>query len=484
MINLKKSWNKFSNASKAFKAGFWFTICNVLQRGIQFLTTPIYTRLLSTEDYGMYSVFITWLNIITVFATLNLSSGPYYNGMLKYEKEGDEYTSSVQTLGVLCTVVCFLAFTLSYPMIGNFIGLSYNLSALMFVVTLVQPAFQFWSVQQRLCYKYKSLILATIINSLLSPVVGIALVILGGYSYEGIIYGYVTGNLIVCGCFFIRNYIKGRQLYSYEYWHYATKLGIPLIPHYLSQMILGQSDRVMIKYFCGASEAGIYTLAYQVSLIMNLLISGINNSLNPWMYRNLKDKSYEQIKRATTQLILLVGILSGGAMLIAPEIVGILGTKKYLDAVWVIPPVMFSTCITFVYCIWGTVLFYFEETKKVAVATSSGAVLNVILNAILIPKFGFIVAAYTTLIGYTLITFFYWRFLNRVCESKDVEVKELFDFRMIMCILLALFLISMIVLVLYNFSNIVRYLVLLVIIVAVAINRRSVMKILKNTRIR
>ncbi|MCD8331652.1 MAG: oligosaccharide flippase family protein, partial [Oscillospiraceae bacterium] len=454
---VKNLLSQYKNASEAFKAGLWFTVCNVLQRGIQFLTTPIYTRLLSTEDYGMYSVFMTWLNILTVFATLNLSSGPYYNGMLKYEKEGDRYTSSIQTLGVLCTAVCFLIFTALYPLIQGVIGLPYHLAALMFVVTLVNPAFLFWSVQQRLNYKYRALILVTVINSALAPIIGIALVVFGGCHYEGIIYGYVFGNLIVCGCFFIRNYVKGRQVYSKPYWRYATKLGIPLIPHYLSQMVLGQSDRVMIKYFCGASDAGIYSLAYQVSLIMNLVITGINNSLTPWMYRSLRDKAYKQIKKSTTQLILLIGILSTIAMLIAPEIVAILGTREYLSAVWIIPPVMLSACITFAYCMWGTVLFFFEETKKVAVATSSGAIINVILNALLIPRFGFLAAAYTTLIGYAIIAFFYWYFLKKVCRENAIDTKTLFDFRATMCILGGLLIISMAVLLLYRFYNIIRY---------------------------
>ena len=57
----------------AIKAGLWFTICNLLQKGISFITVPIFTRIMSTEDYGLYSIYISWYSIMTIFATLHLS---------------------------------------------------------------------------------------------------------------------------------------------------------------------------------------------------------------------------------------------------------------------------------------------------------------------------------------------------------------------------------------------------------------------------
>ena len=71
---IKAVYRKYQNMNPVVKAGFAFTLCNVLQRGIQFLITPIYTRVLSTEQYGEYSLFITWMDIMLIFGTLNLSA--------------------------------------------------------------------------------------------------------------------------------------------------------------------------------------------------------------------------------------------------------------------------------------------------------------------------------------------------------------------------------------------------------------------------
>lgn len=440
--------------------------------------------MLSSEEYGMYSVFITWLNIFTVFATLNLSSGPYYNGMLKYDTQRDRYTSSIQMLGSILSVSFAIVLWVAFPYIKLFIGLSRGITMMMFVVTLFQPAFLFWSMQQRLDYKYRLLVLVTVINSTLMPIIGIFLVSVCKMGYVGVILGYVLSNAGVGTVFYVKNLMKGRLFYSKEYWSYSLKFSLPLIPHYLSQMVLGQSDRVMIKYYCGASQAGIYSLAYQISLIMNLLISGINNSLSPWMYRCMKDRKYENIRKSTTQLIALVVLLSGIAMLIAPEIVGILGTEEYMSAIWIIPPVMLSTCITFCYCIWGTILFYFECTNRVSLATSSGVVLNLILNVIFIPHFGFVSAAYTTLFGYVVICLFYFFFTRKVCMEKEILMDELFNIKTTILMISFLTLISIFTLFAYQLGTVFRYFFLLLLLIYLIKERKQLALLIKSILIK
>ena len=71
------------------KAALWFTICSFLQKGISFITVPIFTRLMSTEEYGTYTVYLSWLQILTIMTSLYLFNGVYDNAMAKYEKQRD-----------------------------------------------------------------------------------------------------------------------------------------------------------------------------------------------------------------------------------------------------------------------------------------------------------------------------------------------------------------------------------------------------------
>lgn len=477
---MHRSMNRYRVISNAAKAGVWFVFCNILQRGIQFIMTPLYTRLLTTEEYGTYSIFMTWLNIFTIIATLNFSSGVYYNGLLKYEKYADKYTSAIQFLGNGLTLGFVTIMYIIYPYIEKYIGLSFGYILLMAIIMFFQPAYLFWSNQQRLFYKYRLLVGVTILNATLAQVIGVILVVMCDMQGSGIILGYIISNTIIGFIFYFRNFYRGKCLYNKKYWKYCLSLSLPLVPHYLSQIILGQSDRIMIKYYCGSSQAGIYSLAYQVSLIMSMVISGINNSLNPWMYRNIKEKKYRSIKLRTTQLIVMIAVLSGIAMLVAPEIVRILGTEDFLSAIWIIPPVMISTCIIFVYCIWSTVLFYFGRTTSIAVGTGLGAVLNLIFNAIFIPQFGVIAAAYTTLVGYIVTAIFYYYFTKKECFKEGFFFGDVFNMKYTILVFIFLGVFSVFLLVLYNFNSYIRYLILLLIIIIVFIKRKTVVLYIKN----
>ena len=86
---------KYKNMGVQAKAAIWFTFCSILQKGISMITVPIFTRLLTTDEYGIYSIYLSWLNILTVFTSLNLYYGVFNNAMLKYEDDRDRYTSSM-----------------------------------------------------------------------------------------------------------------------------------------------------------------------------------------------------------------------------------------------------------------------------------------------------------------------------------------------------------------------------------------------------
>jgi O-antigen/teichoic acid export membrane protein len=101
---LSKAWNKYKRFPVQVRASFWFLICSFLQKGISVITTPIFTRLLSTAEYGQYSVFDSWLKIVTIFVSLHLYSGVYIQGLVKFSDDRKRYSSSLQGLTLLLCV--------------------------------------------------------------------------------------------------------------------------------------------------------------------------------------------------------------------------------------------------------------------------------------------------------------------------------------------------------------------------------------------
>ena len=175
---IKGLLNKYTSLSVQVKASFWFLICGFLQKGVSIITTPIFTRLLSTAEYGQYSVFNSWLGIVSVFVTLQLYSGAFTQGMVKFENKKMKYASSIQGL-CLTLVVCWtIIYLLFHEFWNNLFELTIVQMLAMLVLIWSTSVFNFWSVEQRVDLRYHTLVTITIVSTLAKPFVGIIFVIL------------------------------------------------------------------------------------------------------------------------------------------------------------------------------------------------------------------------------------------------------------------------------------------------------------------
>ena len=110
MLNkIKKFYN---NMSIATKAALWFVFCNIMQKGISTITVPLFTRLLTTAEYGTYSLYISWFNILTIVTSLNLYYGVFNNALnrIRDKCERDKYVSSMQGLTITLTIVLIIIY--------------------------------------------------------------------------------------------------------------------------------------------------------------------------------------------------------------------------------------------------------------------------------------------------------------------------------------------------------------------------------------
>lgn len=412
------------------KAAAWFAICNIFQKAIQFITIPIFTRLLSIEEYGQYTLYQSWFTLISIFATLNLSSGVFNNGMLKYENRRDEYTSSMQGLSVLATVIIFVVYVLFYPLLSGLIGLPATIMVVMFFQILFTPPLSFWSTRQRFEYKYRKLVAVTLAISVLNPIVGLWMVLSAKDKGFARIFSSALVGILVGAFFMVYNAVKGKNFFKKQYWSFALKFNLPLIPHYLSMIILGQCDRIMIGKYYGESQVAIYGLAYSLSLVMNIVTTSINSSLVPWTYQECKKGNYKKIGEVANLLLILMGLVSLIPALLAPELMAILGPAEYAEGAYLVAPISMSVFFTFLYGLFGNIEFYFEKSKFIMFASVSGAILNIILNATFIPLFGYQAAAYTTLVCYMAFSVAHYIFMKKACKEQGIT-EPIYDIKKI-----------------------------------------------------
>ena len=413
--------DKYKKMPIQVKASLWYTICNFLQKGVSFVVVPIYVRLLTTAEYGEWSVFQSWRDILIIFASLNLYAGVYTKKLIDNKDDRDRYTSSMQGLGTLISIGLFIIYLFAHDWCNKKIGLNTPYMLLLFLYFIVYPGFAFWTTRQRVEYRYKSMALVTVVISILTSTLSIFLLQTTKLRAEALILGYLIVQCGVGFIFYVLQFCKGKCFFHKEYWKYATKFNIPLIPHYLSLIVLNQSDRIMIKHYCGDSDAGIYSFAYQIASAINVLISAINGSRVPWTYENLKIQVYDRLKKITNSLVVMMAAIVLLVSLLSPEVISLLGTSDYQIAVYVIPVVTLGVYYTFVYDLYASIEFYYGATQYVMYASVTGAVLNIILNAIFIPSFGFIAAAYTTLVCYIVFMFMHYIFSRKVLIEEKIS---------------------------------------------------------------
>jgi O-antigen/teichoic acid export membrane protein len=234
----------------------------------------------------------------------------------------------------------------------------------------------------------------------------------------------------------------------------------------------------MIKEMCGDDKAGIYSFTFSISQLMHIFINAINSAITPWIYENLRKREYQAIAKTSNGLCLLIGVMTLGVMLVSPEIVRIMGTADYMEAIWIIPAVTLSVYFTFVYGFFANVEFYHSATRFVMVASVVAAVVKIAANALLISVFGYLAAGYTTLGCYILLAVMHYCFMCRICR-KETNGQKVYDIRSLLLLSLGMIGLMLVCLVLYN-NMLIRYAAIAMALAALFIYRNRVIGIIKQ----
>ena len=394
----KGVFKAYTHLPKEAKAAIWFFVCSLLQKGISVICTPIFTRILSTDEFGRYNVFDSWLQIITIFVTLRIYSGSYTQGLVKYENNWNVYTSSIQGLVLTLCLLWSVLYFIFHDSINILLNLSTPQMISMIVLIWATAVFNLWAAEKRVSLEYKSLVVLTIIVSLAKPIVGIIFIIMSTDKVMARILALTLVEFIGYSWIFFISIRKGKTFFNAIYWKRAILLNTPLILHYLSQTVLNSSNRIMIARMVNDDKAGIYSLAGQISTVMTIFGSTLTLTLTPWIYKKIKAGNAKDVIGISYMSLIIVGTVNIFLILIAPEIVYAFAPNTYKEALWIISPLAIGTLFTYSYDLFSKIEFYYEKTAFIMVASVIGAILNIGLNFLLIPVAGYMVTAYVTLI--------------------------------------------------------------------------------------
>lgn len=477
-MSYAKKVKNILSGSKEVKASSAYVICSVLQRCLSFITLPIFTRLLTTNEYGISTVYTSTMGVVIIFTTLNLPYGSFSPAMMKFEKDREGYISAVNTICSLFTVVYFLIYLLFRDFWNGLLDLPTELMVLMGFEMLFHTAIQFWMGKARFEYRYKPFVVVTLLISIVGTICSLLAVLF--LPNKGVVKVIAHGLVIsIIGLvIFIQSFVKGREPFNKEYWKYALSFNVPLIPYYLSQIIFNQSDRLMINSMTGRSDAAMYGVAYSLAFILTFVLNAINNSYVPWMYRKIKENEFQENRKISLIIAAIMAVLLLGVIALAPEIILIMAGSQYTNAVWVVPPVSMSLLLLFYSQLFINVEFYFEEKYRLVGASILAAVVNIVLNFFGIKMYGFVAAGYTTLISYVLFAGCNYLAMRKVCKEKGINV-NLYDYKALIMLLIAFAVVGFVFTAMYPF-RLVRLGIITAAVLIILIYNEKILVLMKS----
>lgn len=412
--------------SKVISAGIGYTIGNIFIKGINFLTVPLFSRLLTTEEFGVYNTFIAYDAILCIVMSFALYMS-IRSANIEYPGRIDEYASSITLLyiivGSLLLGVVFifsnqLVTLLSFPKVVLYMLILYSFAS--GIITLYN---QIISLE----YNSKKYLLIAFGNSIGNIFLSLLLILTVFRNRKdlGRIIGVTLSMFGLSVLLLVSMYRKAKPKINKDYWRFGLRYSLPIVPHGVSQVLLSQFDRIMIRSMVSASATGIYSLAGNIKLILTIINDSIVTVWQTWFYEKMRSNEAHEIPTKAIMLAAAFGILTCGMIAISPELIMFMGGNNYMDGKKVAIPMIVDAFIVFLYNVVVPAEYYKKKTNYIMFATLFAAILNVITNYIFILKYGYIAAVYTTLFAYICYLAIHYYISHKLIEFYIIPRKYL-----------------------------------------------------------
>jgi O-antigen/teichoic acid export membrane protein len=385
----------------------------ILIQGLGIISLPIFTYFLSTGEYGLVNVYLSYAAIAPILFSLNLhwSITRYY---LEPESEIKGFLASTFLASSLSFFVLSLPVIIYSNEIANFIRLPSETIIPLLLLSYASIIWSFYSNLKIAQKKSKTYTLVQVIFQYLK----FALSVVGlwywgkGVSdiYMGKIWGELLGAALICiwllwSLFPLMDFKAMRK----SHLQYALKFSIPLIPYALGGYILASFDAWIINIYCGNSDAGLYSFAYKLgTLLLGLILALQNASIVE--YTGMMDEKKHEAINAQAQSIHRLTILAALLLILFSVDAGTVlsGKASFRTSLSLVPVIAGGYIFYGIATLYSRVFNYLKINIYLTYIVLIACAVNAGLNLYLIPIYNYQAAAYTTLASYALMAFLAW----------------------------------------------------------------------------
>lgn len=385
------------------KATSWYIASGAIARGIGALTTPIFTRLLTPAEYGLYPLYNTWFGVFSVIITLELTGSAIYRGFQKYSDCKEEFTTAAfGLLSVVFVGFCALYFAF-HGFLGRITGLSTVVTFFMFAQIFSSAVISLYLARARFEYRYKAVAALNILSAVLIPFISVILILLINSKAEGRIYASTAVTVILALPITVMIVRRSDKFFNKEMWSYLLLRSVPLLPHYFATALILKSAEISIGRAHGTEALGQYSIALSVGMILTVVTGGLLSALSPWILRKIRDGA---IGRMRDFLLLLTRALALFSLLIlafAPEIIAFLAADGFREALPSVYPLEISVILSFLSGAVMSGCAYYEKSMLSSLPSIGAAITSVLFSFLILPNIDYRFAGVFALISYFIL---------------------------------------------------------------------------------
>lgn len=394
----------------------------IILNGINFFTVPIFTRLLGPANYAIVAIYIAWVQILTLIVGLQTVSSIGIARVHIGADKQNEYRSSILSLSLTSLIAVSALILIFLGPVSRFLELNTVMIVVMILQSFGAYVISFTTTTYTYDKKAQKTFLISVVTALSTVALSLVLLSMTPDGNESRAYARIFGmaipNILIGVIFFIVFVVRGKTTFSKEYWKFCLPLALPLIFHGLSHVVLSQADKVMLQKMVNNEIAGIYSFVVIFTHMINVIWLALNNTWVPFYYDDMKNGESAVVKRKSRNYMVLFTVITMGFVLLSPEVAQLFSSSDFWSGIDLIPIFALSMFMVFLYSFPVNFQLFYKRSIHVAIGTSMAAVLNIVLNALLIPLMGMYGAAIATMISYISL-FIFHQIITRFVIKHD-----------------------------------------------------------------
>jgi O-antigen/teichoic acid export membrane protein len=383
-----------------------------LQSFMSFLLLPLYTSYLGAYEFGLVNVVNSvagLLGLIYIFGATGVISRFYF----EYKDDSDKLKTFLSTIFMskiiinsLLTFVLILGRSVIFPFLAE--GVSFFPYLLIATgIGFFSTFFLFFQILHQTKQAGVKYAIFQIVYLLLNNGLSVLFLVVFDMKAVGIILGTLLSHIIMDTVLFITFRKSFRLKIDKEMLKETSRYALPIAIHAIFTWGLAAVNNLLLNNKASTSDVGIYSIGFVIGSIVSTVAVAINRSYTPWFYEQMKKQKEDNsdVVKFGEFIILIYSILAVFLSLFAPEVIELFVDTEF-DRAWIVVPIVaFAYVFNGVYFFFVNIFNYNRKfVKFVPLYSLLAAIINIVLNLVLIPPFGIIGSAFATLVSMIVLS--------------------------------------------------------------------------------